>query len=73
MKEYLFVLLLTTWGGDVPQVAVVDYGLTAEDCIAGMVRYYESDPFMSRGAISCEFDFGEPWDELPQSGVFGEE
>jgi hypothetical protein len=73
MKEYLFVLLLTVWGGETPKVFVVDYGLTAEDCIAAMVDYYENDNFMSHGVISCEFDFGEPWDELPQSGYFGEE
>jgi hypothetical protein len=73
MKEFLFVLLLTTWNGDAPVVHVVDYGLTAEDCIAGMVQYQESDPTLSQGAISCEFDSGEPWDELPSSGVFDQD
>ena len=55
-----FVLLLTIWHTDthVPDVYVMDYGLTGEDCIDAMFAF-ENIEDTGVGTLSCEFDNGE--------------
>jgi len=50
-----FVLLLTIWSETtpVPEVYVLDFGLTGEDCIATLEDSYKVD---SMGILSCEVD-----------------
>ncbi|WNL50833.1 hypothetical protein RPALISO_246 [Ruegeria phage RpAliso] len=68
---HTFVFLLTIWSaGDVPQVYVEDYGLTGEDCTARIVAYAEAHPQGAVAQASCELDEGQPWDELPATGLF---
>ena len=56
-----FVFLLTIWTAQapVPEVYVVDAGLTGEQCIAAMVQYDAIDPTHAAGTPSCEIDFGD--------------
>lgn len=67
-----FAFLLTIWNADVPAVYVEDYGLTGTDCIQAIADYNAKNPHHTAGAPSCELDAGQPWDELPTSGVFAE-
>lgn len=55
-----FVFLLTCYlnGNPTPIVSVVDYNLTAEDCIQRMESYRQIDPNLERSIPSCEFDQG---------------
>lgn len=51
-----FMLVLTFWSSEVVTSEIVDYNLTAEDCINGMVEL-ETFAVESGAVISCEFDY----------------
>ena len=55
----VFVLLLTLWGEDIPEVYVIDFNMTGEDCISTLSIEYDKRVAMELGGIlSCEIDEG---------------
>lgn len=58
VNEVLFILIFTQWGYDIPEVSVMDYGLTGPECIQAIEQYVAGDPQLSKGIPSCEIDFG---------------
>jgi hypothetical protein len=58
MKPILFVFLLTDYAGEFGSTEIVDFDLTADDCIAHMVEHHSEHSGPDSLVPSCEIQYG---------------